>query len=313
MRRRSREAETGIATLNAAAKNLLALADLLPKLELASDSLSRHPSPLPRTDPRHSGAPPLAGEATKLLEVKKLTLDDLSTLVTTKVPDMVKLIGDWQAREGHVADYERALEAFKPDDLSPDQRTILRNAFECLASVWDRLWEAKAVTAFVADNIDRDLTSVHGSIADLHVVPHRIHFDAALSYARERTLTVRPDLENLIFFDVLRSELSPSSVTRDAARAAARSAATEPTSADMVKQLKDEGFRREMILATIGFLIALFTGLNALYMGKAWGTWLDYVNAILWALTATAALTLILVPALDQLAKLKPLGRLIRT
>jgi len=56
-----------------------------------------------------------------------------------------------------------------------------------------------------------------------------------------------------------------------------------------------------------------FTALKALYIGKPWGTWLDYVEAILWALTTATALTLILVPALDQLAKLRPLDKLIRS
>jgi hypothetical protein len=88
--------------------------------------------------------------------------------------------------------------------------------------------------------------------------------------------------------------------------------AKPPPTDKMIKHLRSEGRRRELILLALGFVIALFTALKALYMGKAWGTWIDYVDALLWALTTSAALTLILVPTLDQLAKLRPLGKLIQ-
>jgi hypothetical protein len=55
------EIEAALAALTTAAANLDALAGVMPKLELARDSLSRRASPLPQTVPAHSGAPPLGG------------------------------------------------------------------------------------------------------------------------------------------------------------------------------------------------------------------------------------------------------------
>jgi hypothetical protein len=305
------EIEAALAALTTAVANLDTLAGMMPKLELARDSLSRRASPLPQTVPAHSGAPPLAAEAKNLLEPTALSLDDLNALMSTKVPDMLKLIGDWQSRERDVADYERALEAIDRPNLPDDERKkILDDARQCLSGVWNRLWDATTASEFATEEIDKDLARVHRSVSDLHGAPHHPHLGTMLSYARARTTALLPDWGNLVLADVLRADLALGQESSGGAPPATIPAKvpTETT----IKHLRSEGRKRELVLLVLGFVIALLTALKALYFGKAWGTWFDYVDAVLWALTATAALTLLLVPTLDQLAKLRPLGKLIQ-
>jgi hypothetical protein len=304
------EIEAALAALTTAAANLDTLAGVMPKLELARDSLSRRASPLPQTDPAHSGRPPLAAEAKNLLEPTTLTLEELNALVSTKVPDMLKLIGDWQSREGDVAEYQRALEAIDRPDPPDEPNQILDDALECLSGVWNRLWDATTASEFATEEIDKDLARVHRSVSDLHGAPHHPHLGTMLSYARARTTALLPDWGNLVLADVLRADLALGQESSGGAAPATipEKVPTETT----IKHLRSEGRKRELVLLVLGFVIALLTALKALYFGKAWGTWFDYVEAVLWALTATAALTLLLVPTLDQLAKLRPLGKLIQ-
>jgi hypothetical protein len=308
------EIEADLAVLTTAAANLDALARVMPQLEPARDSLSRRAAPLPRTDPVHMGAPPLAAEAKKLLEPKKLTLEELNALVTTKVPDMLKLIGDWQSREVDVAHSESALEAIDPTKLPADRKQIFDDAIKCLCRVWNELWEVTEASKFATDKIDKDLSRVHRKLADLHGVPQKPHVTGTLRYAREPTTAQLSDWGNVVLADVLRADvvLGQGAPGAAAPEPPPPALSTPPPTEKTIERLRWEGLKREGILLMIGFVIALVTALKALYMGKAWGTWFDYVEAVLWALTASAALTLILVPSLDQLSKLRPLGKLIQ-
>jgi hypothetical protein len=306
------EIEAGVAALTAAAANLDELGKLLPKLELARDTLSHRAAPLPATDPVHTGAPPLANEATKLLAPKELTLDALNALVTIKVPDMVKLIADWQSREADIADSEGKLEAIERDKLSPDGRKTLDAAFECLSSIWNRLWVVTSEAEFDSEEIDKDRAHVHRVLADLHGVPHKPQIPPMLGYARQRTMALMPDWSNLVLADLVRADLAVGGGAGGTAAQPTPVRPKPPPTEETIKRLRSEGLKRELILLALGFVIALFTALNALYMGKAWGTWFDYGQALLWALTTAGVLALILVPTLDQLAKLRPLGKLIQ-
>ena len=83
---------------------------------------------------------------------------------------------------------------------------------------------------------------------------------------------------------------------------------TLASDSEEMKRLKWQEAKREIFLVILGLVVALTTGLTTLYMGKPWGTWLDYLTAFLWGIATKTALDLLLVPALDQLAKVRPFG-----
>jgi len=80
---------------------------------------------------------------------------------------------------------------------------------------------------------------------------------------------------------------------------------------DQARRLWWQELARTAILSGVALALALVTALNALYVDKPWGSYGDYVNAFLWGTTARAALDLLFLPALEQLAGLRPFAGLL--
>jgi hypothetical protein len=65
---------------------------------------------------------------------------------------------------------------------------------------------------------------------------------------------------------------------------------------------------RELLVGTLGFILAVTTGFAALKLESGWGTWRDYFTAFAWGIGAGAVLDLLLLPALEQLAKTRAIA-----
>jgi hypothetical protein len=55
-------------------------------------------------------------------------------------------------------------------------------------------------------------------------------------------------------------------------------------------RLRSRRFRLDLAIAMAALIAALVAGLNALYVGKEFGGWLDYLAALLWGITTEATL-----------------------
>jgi hypothetical protein len=73
-----------------------------------------------------------------------------------------------------------------------------------------------------------------------------------------------------------------------------------PSYKQLAGQLRARSQAAELAISLLAFLIALYTGMVAQYFDKPFGTWRDYVDIVVWAVTAQAVSDLLL-RALDRL------------
>ena len=296
--------EQGIGKLTAVAEQLAVLAPAFTKLEVAAAGLARRATPLPTTHEVHEGAPPLADKAQPLLELGEIDLDRLATLVSSDIPEMLTLIADWQERELELSGYVRAIQSI-------DKQTVPKCSGSTTTTPWPRC-RASGTCSGTSLRVPTSRSSSWTASSGRCTSTCRTSRGARKRYAaRCRTCSWTSSLGSS-FQPVLYSLRRGRGITlHRAARILPRDAAlldgVTPTG-DTVEHVRMSARLWEYVALALGFVIALVTGFEALYFGEAWGTWLDYADALLWALVTSSVLALLLVPALDQLAKLSTPG-----
>jgi hypothetical protein len=219
-------------------------------------------------------------------------------------------IDQWRALECQLArQWERA-DAYhhRPPNLpplDPEQQQALADLADLIPDTFELLWHVTGnedrAFSVVRDNIG----GIEQKLAVLARTPHAEALEA------ERIGAESPDVR-------ARARGAPRGLrwtllARFMLLGAffGRGGDAEETHEQRAKRLARMELLRGLAVMLLALVLALVTAANALYVDDAWGTGWDYVNAFLWASTAKAALDLLLLPALEQIAGLRPLTSLL--
>jgi hypothetical protein len=292
-----KEIEALLATVATAAADVRALATALPALADAVGRLEKREPYLSELVPPQTSTPALADAARLLLAGGELESFEELTARLDGVRASTALLVKWKSNESLVSAYKRDLDEIDPTGLSAEDQALHAKTLTDLGSVCQTLWDVRGVDDFETQSIVRDLAEVHRNVSHLKAA-WRPSLVESLEYIRARGL---PD----VWIDGRGLDAAP----RPPAAPPPPDAASERS---RLRRRLTRGFAGEALLTVAAFAIALVTGLSALYMGKSWGTWIDYANAFLWGIVTKTALDLLLVPSLDQMAKVRPFGALLR-
>lgn len=271
-----------IDALDAAVTKLGDLAEVAPALTAALASYDHDAASVPVPPGVSLTEPALIGDARAKLVAYAVQVDDLPDLLSgltaaTEQVTKVKRLRTYVAALVNDIATLRQGGHVTPEELDRPETD--------LTAAWREI--------FTADNVDRlpaleqKLDGVDDALSHLFASVGRSH-----APRRARMPVGRDDVEALTF-DV---EGSPPRVV-DAASTARREAA-------MARWL--EGFA-----LLVGVVVAVATAYAALYVGKPFGSPLDYLAVLTWGLATPSALTAI-GAALDNLGALQALGRRFR-
>ncbi len=245
-------------------------ADELLKLRRAITALSdAHgtPPPAPRGEDAFT-KPAFLNDAETLLTGGALRVGELAGR-RERVGRAATLAKMWP---GMAANNQRAREEIgtllaRPD-LSKEQRAKLHDIRDAANRAWYDLWDAQD-----ADDLSRRKTA------------------EALIEVEERLAELRPNLTGRVIDTLtksmeLRDQLAP--LDADFGGFFDQPPATHP--AETARHYAQLRRRWDGALTVIALVIAIWTGLNALYIGKPFGTVIDYTNALCWGITTKVAL-----------------------
>ena len=200
----------------------------------------------------------LTGAETPLAELKTRLADAArANQSATELYVLYQLVSE---DYGRLLDLERA--------ASPKQeKDLLEPIFVQLGATWSKLWNARNADRLAELDVPAELDKINDDIALAQVAIHPRHEREAddAGAAASRTLAMRAEHE----------------VARGAPTATA-TAAEEKRGGNAAA--------RALIVVAVSLVVALVTGLTALYIGKPFGSFWDYVAAITWGLTTQAAL-----------------------
>jgi hypothetical protein len=140
---------------------------------------------------------------------------------------------------------------------------------------------------------------------------------ALLSSAQDTAHVAELRTQVIPELDAIRKELRKLPEADTVIRAMATAEMIRPleTRQDEFAEAMRQAFIRKIGRRTADFLafviaaaIAVFTALSQLYVGKAWGTWIDQVAILVWAFGATAVLTDVLQALLNFMQRAPATG-----
>jgi len=259
------DADDAIARLEVASAALRSLGKALPDLEAAVKKIDGLDRITALPGPRQ---PAFAMSAGELLQGRKL--DDLEALTETcsAVTVAAALANRWPLL---YSDTALAVTRVAPrEDSTPDETLAVAAAKRKLVGAWLVINDAPDAGTVAERKLVDHLIAAHMAAAE--VAPA----DAIPAGARAATLGAVPlEIKALLpTFGGLLGELP----------------------ADPARRIRaiDRLVRRgDLLVVVLAGLLALYSGLQALYFGKAFGTAEDYLAAFLWGLTAAGALDIL--------------------
>jgi hypothetical protein len=298
-------AQAAIEELAAAAIDLDALTTSLPCLEDVLHSLETRQWKLPEIGTSTSGRPEIADDpSTKLTPAPPASVADIKAAApdTRAATDLLR---EWQRLESDIAKLYADIE----DHGGTGDDHPLAEARDKIKHAWSTLWNA-AEADLVADGRAQDALDNAKKAWEDFIAEHP-HRGPRLFLLEEPFTVTRglqlDDSDRALFLarspSVMRSmppafrpeRLSPPASSLETDRLALRI-------------LSRRSLTRELLVGALGFILAVSTGFAALKLENGWGTWLDYFTAFAWGLGAGAALDLLLLPALEQLAKTRAIA-----
>jgi hypothetical protein len=189
------------------------------------------------------------------------------------------LAEEWRSlRDKVVKDWERVEQLKAADaDLGDGQRKQRDEAATELADAWNAMWAEPNPSAVVTPERRDVLNRASARIATLTAV---LEADRAAAGAlADRIAVAVPDTAG----DTIRPNAY-------AAATAASHLPTPPDPAERARAVREVIKRNDRIVKGVAVVVAVTSGLTALYFGKPFGTLTDYFSALLWGFTATTAI-----------------------
>ncbi|MGC9358315.1 MAG: hypothetical protein ACP5GX_10615, partial [Anaerolineae bacterium] len=256
----------------------------LEQAEVAIDKAERPPLPeedeYPRFYQEAESLPP---------EDEELSLETFQTL-RAHMTEMTQLAGSWGDLEESVQLWRRFADslALRERLMTDEDRKRLNDARNTLSEAWVELWRVPDLAALKSRSTEADILlaeKVLSGLARYRLLRERIHKgyleeawrgggdeETADEVAEEGALlpqALSALLGALSLFDIRRPPV------------------TDAELAEIARQVRK---RRDTAIFVLAVVAAIFTGLTAQYFGQTFGTWGDYVGALLWGVGTKAAL-----------------------
>jgi len=225
--------------------------------------------------------PAIAANARTLLVGKPLTIDELGERLTA-LDGEASAVGSLAAYEALVATANRQLDELARE-LSGHDREI-EQAKATLDGVWHDLWTAPRMAELEQRSPRPRIEAVEATIAQLWTQLPKEMGEAVNAFA-------------------------PSYASVEGAQTLGLRAPEELdyTPGGVEHELKAARIEQWVVVA-LSVVVALVTALAALYIGKVFGSFWDYVTALTWGLATQTALTTV-ASALDGFGGLSAIGR----
>jgi len=247
----------------------VAAVEALPQLEDA----------LPDGMPRH---PAFVADARDLLAGERMTIEQLDERVSDieAGADRIDDFPELHERVARAVEWMAELKADPP----PGAEDEIRAAGTHLTGAWSRVWQAPNAEAAFDARLIGALSDAVGEVAGLKAWQENVAERGVRGFLEltddERADVIAPAAA-AVSTDL--RELTVWGGGGDVARAAPRRLAER-----RAHYAAAIGSASDWILF-FGLAAAVLTGLIALYFGKSWGTPTDYLTAVLWGFTTTAA------------------------
>jgi hypothetical protein len=268
---------------------LAALDRVLSDVKDQADTAERPPGKSPNEEPA------FLPEGRKLLIGEVLSIDDFNSRLE-RVKKAKGLADSWGTMNGKVNDQRKLIEELEQRRMSRAQREQLEKAKGVVYGVWEELWSAKDSDELQRWATESDLDAAAGELSQL-----RFLLQQSPSGRQQQAMALRAE------------RLQPSELlqVRDSAAALdaeVRSTISKESTEDKARADAYAKTRRtwDWLLIMLAVVLALVTGLGALYIGKPFGTLWDYVSAVAWGVGAMLALDA-LNAAVDKLPSLREL------
>ncbi|MBS1868046.1 MAG: hypothetical protein JSS99_00100 [Actinobacteria bacterium] len=225
-----------------------------------------------------SNEPAFLTRASEWLDGEPLPAEQLRARLADIVA-ATTLAEEWRSlRDQGVEDWERVEQLKAADaDLGADQRKQRDEAATELADAWNAMWAEPNPSAVVTPERQDVLKRASARIATL---------TAALEADRAAAGAL-PDTSAVAMLDTGEATISPNAY---AAATDVGLLPTPPDPAERAQAVRAVIQRNDRIVKGVAVVVAVTTGLTALYFGKPFGTWTDYFSALLWGFTATTAI-----------------------
>ena len=240
-------------------------------------------------------APDFYEAAHALLDGRTITLAELTEL-RQKLADANTLARAWPDAHRQTAALTEDYRAARDNPLTPpEQEKQIADLRKRVVSLWDHLQRVKKPADLAGiTKFDGEIDAAREAVDQILALPKPRRFD----FAGETTIPIlqlaKPQIggrRSRFIFDAL-DQVGDTAFT-----------VASPLSDEKRAELARAAIRRGDLGSSIfAGLIALLTGLNTYYIGKAFGTIGDYVALFLWAAGTKAALD-ILAAALDRMTR----------
>jgi hypothetical protein len=289
-------AQDAIDELAAAAIHPEALTTSLPHLEGVFHSLETRQGRLPEIGTPTSGRPQIAGELPRELTPKSPEAVADIKHAATDASAATALLEKWQRLEAQIAKLFADVEAY--GGTGDDDRPLA-----AICKAWSTLWTAAEADLAVDGGAQEALDTAREAWATflagqpprgprLFLLEEPFTVTRALQLdASDRALLVTGSVSTAFRPEQLPPPASSLETDRVALTILSRRTLT-----------------RELLVGALGFILAVSTGFAALKLDSGWGTWRDYFTAFVWGIGAGAVLDLLLLPALEQLAKTRAIA-----
>jgi hypothetical protein len=299
-----KELRDAIKTARTSASGFATFADELTALDTQVDAIKNPRGPLPAPQP--GSGTPLPARPLVLDEVEPLLigrafagLDELD-LCREQVRNAADAAKKWLVVRAEISRRQQTLADIANAGIPPGKEQAYETAQVAVLGAYSALLTDVDVARARADWLRGDLEHVRDLVDDLYqaahvagreiLVPPPVGVDVGAAIperggglappARSRSLSLNLDLVAWI------------------------------RSLPWLRDLDDYKFftllRRvqSIVLVLLAFAVAVATGLNSLYVGKAFGTWWDYINLFMWGVTTKIVFDLV-VGSLDTLGLLR--------
>jgi hypothetical protein len=276
----AKQARAKLASLDEHVKAWAGFDKELADLKRSLDEVDELGSPAGLLPAGASEEPAFSREGRTLLHGAKLTIEEFSE-VKKRVASATKLAKEWPKLHDTVAIYAKRLKELEEheDELDRDEIEAFHQARTQFVGAWTLMWEAESPEDAQDPDLEDRLLTAESQIAGL------------MSSLREPGKPAREWLAGAVFIDVPSDLQLESILPPITAGGALEEAPSDPARREeFFKAAIRTGDRWQVSFAAV---VALFTGLTALYWGKTWGTPVDYLTAFLWGLTTTAAIDLL--------------------
>lgn len=275
-----KEIETSIDGLKAHAEALSAFAADLAALDEALDEVERLGKIDRFHDAKSPDVPAHVTNARKLLEGSELTLEDFAAR-SEDIAAATGLATSWPRTHGEATVAAERLSRFDGVTLAPADKKRVEAAEREMTGVWDGLWRIQDQAALEESKLRQELMKALTSVAELTAVGDRPQRRRSLG---ERAEEAALGVERV---DVARFDSLLAPVVSEVG-AEAGDPATE------LRKIESAIRRGDTVQLIVTAAIAVYTGLQALYLGKVFGdTPADYLAALLWGVTTAGALDLL--------------------